>query len=93
MFKTEDKVKLTYGSGGSITNQTNYDFKQIQSSGEVLNDDQEKTERAGWFDAPKNSLDAPSVLAAGFKGHYDEDLVAETCLGFYSKTSPVDGLA
>lgn len=66
MFKTEDKVKLTYGSGDSITNRTGYNFKQIQSSGDVLNDDQEKTERADWFDAPQNSLDAPIVLAAGF---------------------------
>lgn len=53
MFKTEDEVKLTYGSGGSITNRTNYDFNQILSTGDVLNDDQEKTERADWFDAPK----------------------------------------
>lgn len=88
MFKTEDKVKLTYGSGGSITNRTDYDFNQILSTGDVLNDDQEKAERADWFDAP-------SVLAAGFKGHYDEDeeVLAETCLAFYSKTSPVDDLA
>ncbi|WP_299041909.1 hypothetical protein [uncultured Tateyamaria sp.] len=94
MFKSEDKVKHTYGSGVSITNLTDYDFHQVQFTGNILDEDGDRNDRANWFDAPENTLKAQHLLTAGFKGHYDEDeeVIAETCLAYYSPTSPVDGL-
>ncbi|MEL6691035.1 MAG: hypothetical protein AAFP28_12025 [Pseudomonadota bacterium] len=92
--KNEDKI-YTYGAGAYIENHSKHTFHQINGTGGLYTgDDMDDPEFAHWLETPEGQIGPDQIMTCGYGDRYmnDDEVDIETCLGYFSPTSPVAGL-